>query len=68
MGVCTLPRRRLAFLAQRFINTGVLLLIPLTRGEHMTKIVKDEHGERLEAGPSYDSENGKELREKVLRE
>jgi hypothetical protein len=33
----------------------------------MTKIINDEYGERLEAGPSYDSENGKELRKKVLR-
>jgi hypothetical protein len=33
----------------------------------MVKIIKDGGDERLEAGPSYDSENGKELRKKVLR-
>ena len=33
----------------------------------MSKLIKDEHGERLEAGPSYDSEDGKEFRKKALR-
>jgi hypothetical protein len=33
----------------------------------MSNIINDEHGERLEAGPSYDSENGEELRKKIQR-
>ena len=33
----------------------------------MSNIINDENGERLEAGPSYDSENGEELRKKIQR-